>query len=176
VLVPLATVLFKAEGTQKYRDASRRLRQAGRGDLQRRLTRAVKSEGQPALAAVRAAWLGVHVTPLPPNDRGGMGRPDIQTGLRRRVAAATQIQARQNGISIFVNDARVDSSYPSLVYYLNGFPRRRPWRHPVFGNKNVWVAQRGQEVFFPTLIKFAPAWRRACLDAMDQTIRQIEGR
>jgi hypothetical protein len=176
VLVPLATVLFKTEGTRQYRDVSRRLREAGRGDLQRKLTRAVKSEGQPALAAVRAAWLGVHVTPLPPNDRGGHGRPDTSTGLRRRVAAATQIQARQNGISIFVNAARVDPNYPSLPYYLNGFPRKRPWRHMVFGNKNVWVAQRGQEVLFPTLMKFAPVWRQGCLGAMNDTIRQIEGR
>jgi hypothetical protein len=46
----------------------------------------------------------------------------------------------------------------------------------VFGNKNVWVAQRGQEVLFPTLMKFAPVWRQGCLGAMNQTIRQIEGR
>jgi hypothetical protein len=169
-----AIIWTKVDGQQRYRALSRRLREAGRGDLQRRLTRAIRREGQPALSAVRQAWLSIEVTSLPPNDEGGHARPDKSTGLRQRVARATRIQVLQTGIKISVAGRRVDPKYPSLVFYLNGFPRRRPWRHPVFGHRLVWVAQRGREVFYPTLIQFAPRWRRGVVAAMQETIDEIE--
>jgi hypothetical protein len=167
--MPSATVWMKVDGAEKYRALSRRLRQAGQGELQRKLTRAIRKEGGPALAAVRQAWLGVEVS----SSKGGTAPPDTATGLRRRVAAATRIQVQQRGIRISVNSARIDP--PSLVFYLNGFPAKRDWRHPVFGNREVWVAQRGQEVFAPTLRRFAPQWRKAIMQAMEETAREIEG-
>jgi hypothetical protein len=168
--MPSATVWVKADGGQKYKAIARRLRKAGRGDLQRKLTKAVREEGQPALAAVRAAWMTVDVE----STKGGTAPPDRATGLRRRVARATRIRALQSGISIAVNANSVDARYPSLVYYLNGFPRTRSWRHPVFGNRLVWTAQKGQEVFYPTLREFAPAWRAGIYRAMEETAAEIE--
>jgi hypothetical protein len=169
-----AIIWTKVDGQQQYRALSRRLREAGRGDLQRKLTRAIRREGQPALNAVRQAWLSIDVESLPPNDRGGHGRPDTSTGLRQRVARATRMSVRQNGIAISVSGTRVDARYPTLAMYLNGFPRKRPWRHPVFGNRLVWVAQRGREVFYPTLIEYAPRWRKGVVAAIEDTIREIE--
>jgi hypothetical protein len=170
-----ALIWTKVNGQDKYRELARRLRAAGRGDLQRKMTAAIRKEGEPALIALRAAWMSIDVQSLPPNDKGGRARPDNATGLRRRVARASRLSVRQNGITITVSGKRVDPSYPSLVQYLNGFPRRRPWRHPVFGNRLVWTAQRGQEVFYPTLIQFTRQWRKGIEDAMEDTRRQIEG-
>jgi hypothetical protein len=168
--VPSAGLWIKTDGAQKYRALSRRLREAGRGDLQRKLTRSIRQEGAPALAAVRAAWLTVDVE----SSRGGTARPDRDTGLRQRVARATRIQVLQTGIRISVSGARVDPKYPSLVFYLNGFPRTRSWRHPVFGNRLVWTAQKGEEVFYPTLREFTPAWRAGIKRAMEETAAEIE--
>lgn len=169
-----AAVWIKADGAEKYRATARRLRAAGRGDLQRKLTKAIRAEGEPALAAVRAAWLTVDVASLPPNDRGGQAPPDKSTGLRRRTSRATKIRVRQNGISIYVDAKRVDARYPSLPFYLNGLPKRRNWRHPVFGNREVWVAQKGQEVFRPTAVKFAREWRAGAVRVMEETVAEIE--
>lgn len=169
-----AEIQMKVTGAHRYKALSRKLRKAAEGkDLQRKLTKSIRKEGQPALAAVRAAWLTVDVTSLAPNDRGGVGRPDTSTGLRARVARATGLSTTQRGIAIKVSGRRVDPKYPSLVWYLNGFPRAKPWRHPVFGH-NVWVAERGQEVFAPTLKRFAPQWRQGCEDAMDEFVRDID--
>lgn len=169
--MPSAAVWIKADGAQKYRAVARRLREAGRRDLQRKLTRAIRREGGPALQAVRAAWLTVDVS----STRGGTARPDRDTGLRQRVARATRIQVLQSGIRITVAGRRVDPNYPSLVFYLNGFPRGRSWRHPVFGDRNNWQTQRGQEVFHPTLRRFEPAWRAGIIRAMEEIVAEIEG-
>lgn len=172
--MPPAEIQMKVSSADRYRALSRRLKQAAAGkDLQRKLTKAIRAEGGPALAATRAAWLAVDVTSLPPNDRGGKGRPDTSTGLRARVARATGISATQHGIAIKVSGRRVDPKYPSLVYYLNGFPRGRPWRHKVFGH-NVWVAQRGREVIPAVPRTFAPQWRQGCEDAMDEFVAEID--
>jgi hypothetical protein len=154
----------------QHRAIQRQLGQLKRRDLQRKLTAALRKEGQPALTAVRAAWLTVDVE----SDRGGTAPPDRSTGLRRRTARATRLAVRQTGIQISVDGERVDPAYPSLVMYLNGFPRRRSWRHPVFGNRLVWTAQKGQEVFYPTLNEFRPAWLAGTKRAMAEFVEELE--
>lgn len=164
---------MSVDGADKYKRLARRLKEAGRGDLQRRLSRTIRREGQAALNDVRVAWMGVDVT----SSRGGTARPDVSTGLRSRVAAATRIQVLQNGTRISVNTKKVDPAYPSLAWYLNG-SGRRPWRHPIFGrrdNPGDWAEQRGEETFFKTMSRHAPAWRRATVRVIDEIAREIEG-
>jgi hypothetical protein len=172
-MADVISIIMKDDGARRYAEVARRLRKAGRGDLQRRMVRSIRREGGPALNSVRQAWLTVEVTSLAPNDRGGHGRPDRSTGLRRRVSRATRIAVQQRGIKIYVSGKAVDPNYPSLPFYLNGFPRRRPWRHQVFGNRNVWVAQRGQEVFYPAAAGHARAWRRGIEGEMKSTVEEI---
>lgn len=169
-----AGTYLSVDGADKYRRLSRRLKEAGRGDLQRRLSRAIRREGQAALADARAAWMTVDVT----SSRGGTARPDTSTGLRSRVAAATRVQVLQTGTRITVAGRKVDPRYPSLPWYLNGFPRRRGWRHPVFGrrdNPNDWQSQKGEEVFFQSMQRHVPAWRAATVRVVDDIAREIEG-
>ena len=166
---------MKVSGADRYRKMSRELKKAAdRKELQKKLTKSIRAEGGPALAAVKAAWLTVEVTSLPPNDRGGHARPDRSTNLRSRVARATTISTTQRGIRIKVNGKRVDAKYPSLPFYLNGMPRAKPWRHPVFGNREVWVAQKGQEVFTPTLRQHSKAWWHGCERAMDEFVGELD--
>jgi hypothetical protein len=159
-------VFVKVAGQEKYRRLSRRLKDAGRGDLQRRLTTAIRREGDPALSAVRGAWRGVDVT----SSAGGGRR---STGLRARVAASTRVYATANGIRVQVDSARVDRQYGRQLVY--GLDALRRWSHPVFGNRNVWVQQRGQEVFFSTLTGFEHRWRSGIEREMDTMAAEIEG-
>lgn len=164
--MPVGSVLMKVSRQEQYRALTRRLRDQGRGDLQRKLTRRIRTVGTPAVAATRAAWKTVDVTPPE-----GAGRKS--TGLRARVAAATRVSILQSGISIRVEPKQVDTRYGrSLSYGLDGLGR---WRHPVYGNQNVWTQQYGQEVFFKTLERFETAWQAGIEQAMEDTARQIEG-
>lgn len=152
---------------------SAELKNQGRVDLKRGLVRAVRDEGAPVLAQVRAAWLTVQVTG---SARGGHGRPDRSTGLRARVAAATRIQTGVNGVRIVVDGKKIDPVYgKALAWYLNG-QGRRPWRHPVFGrreNPRDWQQQRGQEVFFKTIQANRERFRSAIARAMEDTARRF---
>lgn len=154
-----------------WRVLSAELVTRGRVDLQRDLRQAVRREGEPAVAAVRAAIMAVDVT----SSKGGTARPDRSTGLRARVAAATKVQATTTGVKITVNGRQVDLVYgKSLAWYLAA--TRRPWRHPVFGrraNPADWQVQQGQPVFFPTLDAHRPAFRAAILRAMEDTARRF---
>lgn len=152
---------------------SAELKTRGRLDLKRDLVRAVRDEGAPVLADVRAAWLSVRVSG---STRGGRGRPDRSTGLRARVAAATRIAATSNGVRIVVDGKKIDPVYgKGLAWYLNG-QGRRPWRHPVFGrreNPQDWQQQQGQEVFFRTLNANRERFRAGIARAMEDTARRF---
>ncbi len=154
-----------------WRVASATLITRGRIDLQRDLTRAVRREGAPTVAAVRAAWLSVDVT----SSRGGVTPPDVSTRLRARVAAATRLEITRMGVRVVVSPGRVDPRYGrSLTWYLNA--SGRPWRHPVFGrreNPQDWQEQAGQEVFYRTINGRVPLFRAAIEAAMEETARNF---
>lgn len=156
-----------------WRVLSAELKTQGRLDLKRDLVRAVRNEGAPALAAVRAGWLSVQVSG---SSRGGRARPDRSTGLRARAAAATRIQATVTGVRVTVDGKKIDPVYgKSLAWYLNG-SGRRPWRHPVFGHTarpQDWQQQRGQEVFYRTLNEHKLRFRSAIERAMEDTARRF---
>jgi hypothetical protein len=156
---------IKVHNQDKYKQLARRLKAAGRGDLQRRMTKEIRRSGDPALRAVQAAWMTVDVT----STKGG----GSSSGLRARVAAATRISILGSGIRIRVESKRVDPRYGrSLSFGLDGLGR---WRHPVYGNRDAWTQQTGQEVFYTTLERFEPQWRAGIERAMDETARLIEG-
>lgn len=163
----MATVAWiKVQGQDEFNALSRRLREAGRGDLQRRMVRVVRQEGQPALAAVQRRFRGVDVTATPSAGGGG------STNLRGRIAAATRIEVTGRGIRIRTIGRRVGEYGDTLA---NGVNNTGPWKHPVFGNRKVWVTQRGQEVFDPTLLGFESRWRAGIVRVMEEVAREIEG-
>lgn len=157
----------KVAGAAELQRLSRQLKEAGRGDLQRKLVRNIRREGDPGLRAVQAKFLGVDVEATP--SRGGGG----STGLRARIAAATKLQVTGRGIRYRTIGRQVDPEYGDTL--VNGVNNTGPWKHPVFGNRRAWVTQHGQEVFDPTLLGYEPRFRKACLDAMDETAAQIMG-
>lgn len=155
---------IKIQGQDKYKRLAADLRKAGRGDLQRRLTREIRRAGDPALRAVQTRFRTVDVT------SEGVG--GYTSGLRARVASATRIAILGSGIRIRVEPKKVDPRYGrTLSFGVNG----KYWRHPVYGNTQVWVGQRGQEVFYSTLTRYENRWRAGIERAMDETARQIEG-
>lgn len=160
--------IMKVHRQDQYRDLARRLKQAGRGDLQRRMTREIRKAGQPALTAVQAKFRGVDMT--------SQGSGGYSSGLRARVAKATRISILGSGIRIRVEPKKVAPTLShgrTLSFGVNG----KKWRHPVFGNRKVWTNtnQHGQPVFYSTLLAFEPRWRAGIDRAMDETERELLG-
>lgn len=98
------------------RRVSRELDRIGRTDLRRHLTQAVREAGDAAVPLFRQSALGV----LP--HRGGLGR-----------------HVSESRFSVDVRDTAVQVQAQSDVD-LGALNRGRA-RHPVFGNRKVWVNQ-----------------------------------
>lgn len=93
-------------------------------------------------------------------------------GLRESVARATKLQTTVKGVRFVINASQLPESQRSLPRHLDS---PKGWRHPVFGNTDNWVHQEGRPYFAATISRRAPAFRRAALDAIDETNRKIEG-
>jgi hypothetical protein len=169
--MPRGAVSLRVQGGLALKELSADLKAQGRGELSRKMRANVRSAGAPVVADLRRAVMAVQVE----SDRGGYARPDEDRGLRLAVAKALAISITQKGIRIRVNEKRVDPVYGrSLPRYLDASLKKyQRWRHPVFGNSDVWVEQTGQPWFFVTILRHADDFRRAVLRAVDDTIREL---
>lgn len=170
----MAVQLVKVEGTDKLRDAARRLKEAGRTDLQRALTKAVRRTTAEAVDDLRQEVRGLDIDGIDvglserasvarasASGRGSgarariehelsrsrkdreraWGRAQLRSGLREASARATTptIQASAAAVRVRIRVAR--NKMPADQWRLPKYLNRGTWRHPVFGNREVWVAQ-----------------------------------
>lgn len=116
------------------------LREVGDGGLARELSAELRKAARPMVPKVRAAIMAI------PSNHDGT--------LRREMSAATRAQFRvagsQAGITIRVDGRRMPAGKRSLPSYMEG-RKGKPWRHPVYGNTNVWVAQPVHTYFYKTV-------------------------
>lgn len=162
-----ATVWIKLAGADKYARLAKRLKAASNGkELQRELRQRIYIEGQVAVRSVRRAAMAVDV-----QSSGGGGTKS--TGLRGRVATATNVSLTARGIRIKVNGRKVDPKWGrDLARYLNN-TAPRAWTHPVYGNENVIETQVGQEYFANSIRRHAPRFRAMAVQAMDEIAARI---
>lgn len=86
--------------------------------------------------------------------------------LRSSIAGAITVSVTGSGVRIKVNGARLGKRRA-----LPGKIDEGQWRHPVFGNRNAWVSQRGQPWFGVTFDRHRTQIRRAVLDAVTDAVR-----
>jgi hypothetical protein len=100
------------------------------------------------------------------------GGPAGSTGLRGRLSAATRLHVLASGVQFRVHEDLVDPHYGKT---LTAGSEGETWRHPVFGNRNVWVPQTGSPWFYPTLRAHTPAFRQAIVQAIRDTLDKLDG-
>lgn len=174
-----ARVRARTKTNPAFRNLSRKLREAGRGDLRKGIRKAIQEAGAPAVADLRAATLGVNVrvtyiTGVHPNrlDAHRAARRSRSTNLRARTAAAIGTQVLASGVRIRVNGKRIDPRYgDNLARYLIG--GKRKWGTPVFGDREVFVHFESQDVWFTTLKPHLKAFRSSVQDVIDDTLKKL---
>lgn len=183
-----APVFVSIEGAAQLKELSARLKKADRNDLQKALRANIKEAGKPIVSELRTAVMGVKVTrgddpfarrtartgiaPRRSTTRWGQR----STGLRTRTARSIAISQTRKGIRIRVSATRMGPYGGSLPRYMDAeLNRYKNWRHPVFGNPEVWVAQRGSPWFLVTIRNHRTQFRKAVFDAMDETGRRLTG-
>lgn len=191
-----ARVILSAQGATELHKLGKRLKEAGRDDLRRKMRKHIRQAGKPVVADMKRAVLGVNVTrSLDDYSRrweGGTGgrfvlREDLSgpregrfgrrtTGLRARTANALRVSQTRKGIRILVSAQRFGDYGLTLPRYLDteAGPRWKRWRHPVFGDREVWVEQRGEPWFFVTFNRHRTKFINAVDDAIKEMLRELE--
>lgn len=182
----------RIEGADQLGALSRRLKQAGRKDLQKELGKAVRSGAKPAVAATKAAILTVPVR----GTRGGgaaarqfhhferskakgeekrRAKARRQSGLRKTISGAIRLRvktgAKTAAVRIEVDGSKLPVDQRTLPRHLDN---PKGWRHPTFG-RDPWVVQKGRPWFQVTIRRHLPAVRANVLKAMDDIAKKIEG-
>lgn len=137
-------------------------------EFRRDLRAGLKVAVEPAVQAARASILSMGVA----------GLTRAQPSLRTVVAAATKAQvrlgARKAGVSVAVKKTTMPRGFRNAPKRLNA---RKGWRHPVFGDRDVWVSQRGKPDWFDGPMRAAkPAAVVAAQHAIDNIAERISAR
>lgn len=117
--------------------------------IRRALNKNLKVAAQPAAASARAAVLSIPTK--------GPG-----TGLRGRIAAGIKVKVSSSSVRI--------ASTGRLAPEMEGVEPR--WRHPVYGNREVWVQQPPRPTFFKAIRPHQAAFDRAAQQSMDDALRE----
>lgn len=144
---------FEITGTDDFLKLSKALKSAGRGDLRKELNRALRDAAKPMIPKARAS---------------ARARLPTRGGLADRVARAPQrVQVRTGrdpGVRIVAGNkgSGARSAEQGTV------------KHPVFGNKNVWVVQQVPAGWFSEpLLEEAAAVRRELVTALEDLAQRI---
>lgn len=139
-------------GAEQLRVLAKALKGAGQKDLQRELSKGITDAVKPVREAVKQSA----VQNLPQHG-----------GLNRKVARSQfRTVRRSQGVKLTARNA----------YALEQLNRGR-WRHPVYGNRSVWVSQFDvQSVGWWTkpTERVGPQARQEVLRAMDRVVRKID--
>jgi len=135
----------------------------------------LKATIDPIVEEVKQAALNIPATHEVGNTRKKKGE---NLGLRASIANAVQpvINPTKKGavakIKVSTTKFMASSGRPrTLPYYLEG-RRKRPWRHPVFGNREVWVAQGAHPFLGVTVAKHKEKFATDVVQALDDAIQE----
>ena len=97
-------------------------------------------------------------------------------GLRMRIADCVETwvftQGPQVQVGVAVNGSKMPTGQKALPLYMEG--AKAPWRHPVFGDYDNWVAQAPHPYFWQGVAWYGPASKRALQSAAEEIVRQLD--
>lgn len=144
---------FAIDGADQFLKLSKALKEAGHANLRKELNKGMRDASKPLIKAARAEALR---------------RLPSRGGLAARIAKAPQRVQTRTGADPGVR----------IVVGANGLAARTAdsgtVRHPVFGNKTVWVVQPVRSGWFSDPMEAgAPVVRRNLEDALEQMAAKV---
>jgi hypothetical protein len=145
------------------RRISRELRGIDNKEIKKRFTKELRAAAKPLVPVVRNSIRSI------PSKRAYSA-----SGLRGNLSRATKLEVRtagkQAGVAIRVDGRKMPTHMKSLPSMVEG---KKRFRHPVFGNREVWVNQKPQPYFFHVVRPLGLASRKAVNRVLDGISRDI---
>ena len=140
-------------------------REANGQQFARDLSTNIHEALQPLVTTVQGAVLGMSTGGLPHG-----GQP-LRTAVAQQVESYVRLSGKSPGAGVRVRKYGMPRGFNNAPRRLNA---RKGWRHPVFGNTNVWVHQVGEPGWFDdNTTRFAGRYRVAVKRAMDDMAERI---
>ena len=171
-------------GAGEIRQMARRLEEAP-DHLRQNLARSLRNAAQPTLRDMKRNIETNPIRGFRTGSRHRFARPSSPKGLRRRIAAATEMRLNvgsDNPSAVFtVYESRLGSAHRLPTHIERG----TIWRHPIMGKFHVssrgkfvrhgWAGEQGKPWFRPAFEKNLPLFRRRVDEAVARTERQLGG-
>ena len=100
-------------------------------------------------------------------------RTNVRSEIARGVAVRTSTAASGGSIKIVASSKHLPEDRKPMARLYN---KEKGWRHPTFGNRNVWHHQRGNPYFDEVLNAHADKFREAVLTAMRKAAEALARR
>jgi len=133
--------------------------------LRRDLTKEMKRAVQPAVGEIRSGLMGMSTS----------GLDSAAPGLRTSVLRKLKTEVKTSGaprVRVKIGKKGMPRKFANAPKRLNAL---KGWRHPVFGNREVWVHQIGEPDFFDRPLRQRRGeMRKAIMDAVEEMSRRIK--
>jgi hypothetical protein len=143
---------------------SRELRKMDDKELLKRFRKELRVAAAPLVPAVRAS-----IRAIPSKQRY---KAD---GLRGQMSRATTLQVKtvgkQASVVIRVDGRKMPNRSKAVQSYMEGI--KSPWRHPVYGNREIWVKQEPNPYFYKVMAGAGPRARLAVNRVLSQVSKDI---
>lgn len=157
----VAQVLIRDNGD--LRDLSRMLRKHGDAKaLRRELTKGIRKEIKPLEKKAKQAYRG---NPSQHNTRR------LRPALARAVKTEVRTGGKHAGALIRVDGRRMPSGMGRIPQLYEGIVT---WRHPLWGNRDRWIAQDPQPTFYKIMRTGRPQVRRAIQNVAKTVAKKLE--
>ena len=153
---------------QNLRQISRALRAEEDGkELRKELTRNMREALKPGAAQAKSAIMSMASTT--PHDG-----PALKTAIARKIRPEVRITGRFPGAKIKAFKTKNLRGFPNAPKRTN---RSSGWRHPVYGNREVWVQQAGKPKWFDRAFEGQDAhYKRQVQFALAAMVNRIASR
>lgn len=139
--------------------------------LRREIGKRMRLIVEPAVGRAKNSVLALPSKGTSAGKQGGSLRQSIAT----RIKAETRAQGRDTGVAIRVKGTGTSRNFRLAGRRLN---QRRTWRHPVFGNREIWVevTNRNPGWFDEEVSKDRDQYRNEILAAVEEMAERIARR
>jgi hypothetical protein len=159
---------YRLVDTGDLKAISKALKQHADGnEIRKELQRELGQITGPMVARVRQAWLSA-----PSRQGPGRGQPDLRKLLAAATRAERRLTGRNAGVVVRTDGRKMPSGMRALPGYAEGI-RRRPWRHPVYGDRETWVPQQPFPRFYDAVQPDEAAAQRAVQLAVYRVLDKI---
>ncbi|MEU3255909.1 hypothetical protein [Streptomyces sp. NPDC006997] len=153
---------------QNLRNVDRALRAEEDGkQLRKDLTKNMREALKPGAAQAKSAIMSM--TSVTPHDG-----PALKTAIARKIRPEVRISGKFPGAKVKAFKTKNLRGFPNAPKRTN---RASGWRHPVYGNRAVWVQQHGKVKWFDRAFEGQDAhYRRQVQFALAEMVNRIASR